>query len=212
MANTITLHDVINEDRVGSIGPVYVYKAVFDGTAGIEIIHAPHGLVNPTVNTGTETLSFYQLHGCQTGNKVFFGNRTGLVPTGMKPLTNQYAYCPNGFDMVLYDTRDNAIAAGSTGRVNLTANGTGETVLYDEVRRVYVAGITVVDGDAQNIGLASGGVETVPLQLAANQGPYDTIGNGYVFATKSNQILGMSSSAACTALIRVVCGHRFIVD
>lgn len=40
MANTITLYDTV-PGRVAGMGPIYTYKCVYDGTAGLEDIHTP---------------------------------------------------------------------------------------------------------------------------------------------------------------------------
>jgi hypothetical protein len=79
------------------------------------------------VNTSTEVITEVA-HGLTTGDAVVYGNAGGTSITGLTDLTIYYVNAASDDTFILYNTATNAIAGGSTGKMNLT--GTGNSSQY----------------------------------------------------------------------------------
>ncbi len=80
-----------------------------------------------TVNTGTDVLTTAS-NVLTTGQPVHVST-TGTLPAPLLPYTHYWANRISATTFYLYDTQDNAIAGGATGRVNLTTTGSGTHTL-----------------------------------------------------------------------------------
>jgi hypothetical protein len=64
-------------------------------------------------------------HRLRTGMPVQVSNSGGALPSGLSTSTNYYAGVIDADTFYLYDTLAHAQAGGSTGKINITTNGTG---------------------------------------------------------------------------------------
>ena len=92
------------------------------------------------VNTTTEVIT-YTGHGLTTGDRIKYYNGGSTSIAGLTDATVYYAGVINADTFYVYDTEANAIAAGATGKKNLT--GTGNNAQYfdllDETTATAVA-------------------------------------------------------------------------
>lgn len=101
-------------------------------------------LTMPTsgVNTTTEVIT-YTAHGQVTGDALTYNNGGGTSIAGLTSGTTYYVSKLTNDTFKLYDTAENATAAGATGLMNLT--GTGNNAQYfiigDGVRATAVAAV-----------------------------------------------------------------------
>ena len=99
-------------------------------------------ILTTAINTTTEVIS-YTGHGLTTGDAVKYYANGGTVATGLTNATTYYALAVNADTFKVYDTAENAIAAGATGLINIS--GTGNDAQYfdliDETTATAVANV-----------------------------------------------------------------------
>lgn len=78
-------------------------------------------------------------HGLRNGAGVQFST-TGTLPTGIVPGTNYYIYSTGTNTFNLYDTYANAIAGGSTGRVNTSGTQSGTHTIFGKYFKDLTSG------------------------------------------------------------------------
>jgi hypothetical protein len=88
------------------------------------------------VNTGTEVVT-YASHGMANGEEIKYYANGGTAMGGLVDATTYYAGVINANTFYVYDTLANAIAAGATGRVNIS--GTGNDAQYFDLTGAITA-------------------------------------------------------------------------
>lgn len=81
-----------------------------------------------TADAGTDIITLASDEGFVTGMTVA-GETAGTLPEGMEELTAYFYHRLSGTTGYLYDTYDNAVAGGATGRLNITSTGSGTHTL-----------------------------------------------------------------------------------
>jgi hypothetical protein len=94
------------------------------------------------VNTTTEVIT-YTAHGQVTGDALTYNNGGGTSITGLTSGTTYYVSKLTNDTFKLYDTAENATAAGATGLLNLTGTGNDAQsfTIGDGVRATAVAAV-----------------------------------------------------------------------
>ena len=117
--------------------------------------------ITPTstnVTAGVETVTFAAVHGFSTGDPV----RVTATGGGLNVLTTYYARAINDTTISFYSSADAAIAGGTTGLVNLSANITAAvynaalTGTHDTI--TFAPGHGFQTGDAVTISATAGGL------------------------------------------------------
>lgn len=132
-----------------------------------------------SVNTSTSTITLSQDPGGSNGDPIQFG---GACPTGMGKMTQYYRFFPNTSDrrqVVLYNTRVNAIAGGGTGKiiitedVRVTGTMTGNTLVISAGTEVATEdGTAIIMPNGTRVGyvIAGGGTGTLTMDQSYNTG------------------------------------------
>ena len=94
------------------------------------------------INTSTEVVT-YASHGLTTGDAIKYYVNGGTAATGLTDATTYYAGVINANTFYVYDTAANAIAAGATGKVNISGTGNDNQYfdLTDETTATAVAAL-----------------------------------------------------------------------
>ena len=90
-----------------------------------------------TISNASPAVVTLTNHGLRDGTGVAFST-TGALPTGITAGTTYYARSTASNTFNLYDTAENAVAGGSTGRVNTSSAGSGTHT----VKGAYFLGLT----------------------------------------------------------------------
>jgi len=84
-------------------------------------------IATSAVSTSTDTIT-YNSHGMQDGEQLKYYVNGGAAITGLTDATTYYAHVTGANTFTLYDTKAHALAAGATGKLDLT--GTGNNAQY----------------------------------------------------------------------------------
>jgi len=99
------------------------------------------------VNTGSPGTITITAHGFVQGLAVQFTNSGGSLPTGISALTNYFVKVIDVNTIGLYDTLAHAQTNGSTGRINITMQGSGtDTATPQALSSATIAAFASNDG------------------------------------------------------------------
>jgi hypothetical protein len=106
----------------------------------------------PTANISTSTeVVTYTGHGLTTGQRIRYNNGGGATATGLTSGTTYYAGVINANTFYVYDTQAHAVAAGATGKINLSGTGNNAQFfdLLDETTATVLAALGSGAGGTQ---------------------------------------------------------------
>ena len=102
------------------------------------------------ISTSTEVIT-YTGHGLTTGDAIRYNNGGGASATGLTSGTTYYAGVIDADTFYAYDTKAHAVAAGATGKVNLSGTGNNAQFfdLLDQTTATVQAALGSGDGGTQ---------------------------------------------------------------
>jgi hypothetical protein len=100
-------------------------------------------IATSAVNISTDTIT-YTGHGMQDGEQLKYYSNGSPAITGLTNATTYYAHTTGLNTFTLYDTQANAIAAGATGKLDLS--GTGNNAQYFDLTGATTATATAALG------------------------------------------------------------------
>jgi hypothetical protein len=139
------------------------------------------------INTSTEVVS-YTGHGLTTGDAIKYYVNGGAAATGLTDATTYYAGVIDADTFYVYDTADHAVAAGATGKMNIS--GTGNNAQYFDLTDETTATAASALGDGAVGGAAHAGWvrRTVGTGGRAGRVFYETlVASGTTAATAGDQ-------------------------
>lgn len=85
------------------------------------------------------------------------------------------------------------------GSLTATVTATVQTPLA--TNRIFLVGLNFSETSAVNLQLISNNTTIHTLELGANQGTWDKVGNGFIFATKTGEALKLQASADISSIL-----------